>query len=370
MLEKIVQLPRELIMEILLRLPVKTVLLCKCVCKSWLSVISDPDFATSHFQLAATRPTRRLLFLETYSLETLSIHLDASLANDSAYASLNLDFLHTGSLPEVRGSCRGFIFLHYDTYFYILNPSTGVHKHLPRPPAIDSTDYFSWLLYGFGYDSSTNHYLVVLGSRDQASDSINLEFFSLRANKWKQVEGGFRFPHRITVERAGLLLNEAIHWLVYNYETRRDVILAFDVKEMRMSEIALPDYFVVDYTSFIEDDFLVLGGLICAWHVDVKMETVEIWVMQEYALHSSWTKTLVFSMHPAPYFSPICFTNCGDIIGIDGKGGLMKFNDKGQLLEHRSHSYGKSYFRRSQMGVYTESLLSLPGGTEQSQEDD
>ncbi|CAI8613229.1 unnamed protein product [Vicia faba] len=126
-------------------------------------------------------------------------------------------------------------------------------------------------------------------------------------------------------------LAEVIHWLVYNYETKSDVIFAFDVKKMRMSETALPDYYVVNHTS------LALEGLISSWNMDVRSDTIEIWVMQ--AAHSSWTKTLVLSMHPAPYFATICFTNYGDIIGTNDEDGSVKFDDKGQLVAHNSHSY-------------------------------
>ncbi|MCH86746.1 F-box/kelch-repeat protein [Trifolium medium] len=124
-----------------------------------------------------------------------------------------------------------------------------------------------------------------------------------------------------------------------------------------MSEIALPDDFYKD-SSFIDYDLFVFGGLISAWIRE--MYTVEIWVMQDYRVHSSWTKTVNFSFHPAPRFNPIYFINCGDIVGTVGDGGLVKFNDKGHLLEYRS--YDNCFFVRSQMVVYTESLLSFPGG--------
>ncbi|KAL1331617.1 hypothetical protein AAHE18_12G199100 [Arachis hypogaea] len=38
----------DLLTEILLRLPVKQVIQCKCVCKKWLSIISNPKFRYSH----------------------------------------------------------------------------------------------------------------------------------------------------------------------------------------------------------------------------------------------------------------------------------------------------------------------------------
>jgi len=34
--------------------------------------------------------------------------------------------------------------------------------------------------------------------------------------------------------RVGSFLNGSIHWLVYNYETEMDVIIAYDLKEKTM----------------------------------------------------------------------------------------------------------------------------------------
>ncbi|AES91736.1 hypothetical protein MtrunA17_Chr4g0066411 [Medicago truncatula] len=87
--------------------------------------------------------------------------------------------------------------------------------------------------------------------------------------------------------------------------------------------------------------------------------TVEIWVMKEYKVHSSWTKTLVLSISGIPYFSPICCTKSGHIIGTDGYNRLMKYDDKGRLFERHTHFKDKNY-HRSRVAMYTESLLSLP----------
>ncbi|KAG5001241.1 hypothetical protein JHK87_022313 [Glycine soja] len=47
----------DLIVEILLRLPIKSLLRFKCVCKSWLSFISNPHFVKSHLVVAPTNQT-------------------------------------------------------------------------------------------------------------------------------------------------------------------------------------------------------------------------------------------------------------------------------------------------------------------------
>ena len=55
-------LPQEIIIEILLRLPVKSLPSFKFVCKSWLSLISNPHFAKWHFERNAAH-TEKLLFV-------------------------------------------------------------------------------------------------------------------------------------------------------------------------------------------------------------------------------------------------------------------------------------------------------------------
>ncbi|MCH89079.1 F-box/kelch-repeat protein [Trifolium medium] len=87
-----------------------------------------------------------------------------------------------------------------------------------------------------------------------------------------------------------------------------------------------------------------------------------MWVMKDYKLHSSWTKVLDLLIdYPTPNFFPICFTKSGDIIGTDGGVGLIKYNDKGHRLEYRNHSNNPD---GTQVAVYPESLLSLPGDHE------
>jgi len=134
---------------------VKSVLRCKCVCKLWLSIISHPHFAISHFQLAAS-PKHRLVIYKDYNLfkpydpVILSVDFNALLNDDSAYHSPSLDFLPRIPFPAIRGSCRGFLLLEFYPYFYIWNPSTGVNKQIPMSPVALAANKYSQLSVWLG----------------------------------------------------------------------------------------------------------------------------------------------------------------------------------------------------------------------------
>ena len=130
--------------------------------------------------------------------------------------------------------------------------------------------------------------------------------------------------------------------------------------ERKLLEIPVPDDFHDDppYCGL-----WVFGEFLSLWAMDRHNNTLKIWVMKEYKLHSSWIKTLVVRIDDAiPNFYPLCSTKSGDIVGSDGGLGLVKYNDKGQLLEYSSYLI---YPLRSQAIMYMESLLSLPVDGEQ-----
>jgi hypothetical protein len=139
-----------------------------------------------------------------------------------------------------------------------------------------------------------------------------------------------------------------------------NVIVAFDLMERKLLNMHLPDEFdnELDYIGL-----WVFGEFFSLYAKDYGKRTIEIWVMKEYKLNSSWTKTFVFPLDITsnfPIFNPICSTNNGDIIGTSSSSKMVKYNNKGQLLEFRSFRSGVS-----EVVLYTESLLSLPGNNEQ-----
>ncbi|XP_057418423.1 F-box protein CPR1-like [Lotus japonicus] len=385
-------LPDELTVQILLRLPVRSLLRFKCVSKLWLSEISDPKFAKSQFDLA-TSPTHCLFldFNDQFEIESLDID-----EPESAIAVVNIPFRLPLSLPrsgkclEVLGSCRGFVLLlTHLGYFCVCNPSTGFQRQIPLGTLCPFEGRYS--LYGIGYDRSTDDYLLVsITSSFRARKIIvfslktNLSFFLSINDELLDPEFDFSVKVKylgLTFDfRHGLFLNGSLHWLANRRPNYLFVILAFDLSERSLLEIAVSNELALELADFKKLYTLrVMKECLALCYSDLGGMT-EIWIMKEYKVQSSWTKMILSADVPSnSFFFPICFTKCGDVFGSNGRGRLLRLNDKGKLLEHRALRRGKRTQRRDcviykypqlHRHLYTESLLSLPGLFEEVSEED
>ncbi|KAG5102633.1 hypothetical protein JHK84_047602 [Glycine max] len=358
-----ITLPDDQIVEILLRLPVRTLLRFKCVRKSWLFLISDPQFTKSHFDLAAA-PTHRFL-LTTFSAQVNSVDTEAPLHDDTVNVIFNIpppsgfhEFQPWGFV--LVGSCRGFLLLKYTFLrrlptFAIWNPSTGLFKRIKDLPTYPH-------LCGIGYDSSTDDYVIVNVTIWNYNTMI--QCFSWRTNtwstsSWSSYESTVPYPcyHEI---RHGLFINGALHWLVRScYYNKPRVIIAYDTMKRILSEIPLPD-------DAAETTFYSLGvmrGCLCIYSKSrwPTMLEIEVWTLKEYKVQSSWTKSSFVLSHDYydTTFIPICFTRKDEIWSVDCTQALLRFNDKGEQLERRVYEKMGPLMHR-EFVMYRESLLPLP----------
>ncbi|XP_057444320.1 F-box protein CPR1-like [Lotus japonicus] len=379
-------LPHDLIVQILLRLPVRSLLRFKSVCKPWLSLISDPQFGKSHYDLAAA-PTHRCL-AKCNDSEVESLDIDASLQNyESSVVNLKypLSSPHHENKPvDFLGSCRGFILVaNRGGNIIVWNPSTSVQRRI--------VDNLGWkkfqFLNGFGYDPSTDDYLLVrievifwddyiYSQQDPniiANHPTRIRLFSMKTNSGLYLEGTYaQYVNLCYCEfRVGSFLNEALHWLVTSVETSNHAIIAFDLVEGSLSEIPLSQILARElegreyHLRFMGECF----SLCCPGDQSGVASMAEIWMMKNYKVRSSWTKLFAFSTCNIPrnMFCPICFTKHGEIFGSNGSTSLMIVNDEGKLLDECTFdTYTEDLLH---CGMYRESLLSLPKELEETSED-
>jgi len=362
-------LPLELAREILLRLPVRSVLRFKCVCKSWHSLISSPQFPISHHDLAAS-PSHRLL-IKSKDFSVQSIDIDSRLFKQSSA----VHFLCLPPPPprpiddyhykyELLGSCRGLVLLCYQGDLILWNPSIGVHKRFPDF-AGDSTNE---VLYAFVYDKSTAEYCLILVGWDEfennesQSDERKAEvlIFSFKTALYVPCKSIY-FPYKYIGDKfcAGTLFSGAIHWLVFTEDENVPVIIAFDMIQKSLLDIPLFDHFTVE--KYDVYSFGVMGECLSVCCKVRGCASAEIWMMKEYKVQSSWTKCVVIPIHDFlnDRFCPVCITKDGQIFGSNIGGRLEKRNHKGELLEFLNYGGGgELYYLDLRSAMYRESLLS------------
>ncbi|XP_074324238.1 F-box protein CPR1-like [Apium graveolens] len=187
-------LPEELMLKIFVLLPVVTLLRCKSVCKSWLSIILNPQFVETHL-------------IESRKRQPLSI---LKLLGDQFYIDTDHKTSSHLQLPEhftvVTGSvlcCNGLVCLanlECDT-IYLWNPMIRKFKILPtpkfKPTPVARTFHFCSFKLGFGYDGFCNDYKIVrivlytAYARYKTRDfvySVHVEMYSANEDSWKEIE--------------------------------------------------------------------------------------------------------------------------------------------------------------------------------------
>lgn len=171
------ELSDEIVVEILVRLPVKYLLRCTSVCKAWRAIVSDPVFIHTHLRSSASRCEQDPAFLITpitfdpgeASQTTFSSHIrfyqwqqGAPNGGKAAMFKHAKDFAGEFNQFCYFAHCDGLVLAPTDTKLYLFNPATRDTITLPdserndlrnRPRACHCT--------GLGRDPHTGKYKVV-----------------------------------------------------------------------------------------------------------------------------------------------------------------------------------------------------------------
>ena len=131
-------------------------------------------------------------------------------------------------------------------------------------------------LYGFGYDTSTDDYLLILIRL--SLETAEIQVFSFKTNRWNRDKIEINVPYYSNLDRKfsmGLFFNDALYWVVFSMYQRVFVIIAFDLVKMSLSEIPLFDNLTMKST---------LDNLTMKNHKVLSLRV--IWVMKEYKVPS------------------------------------------------------------------------------------
>ncbi|XP_050290062.1 F-box/LRR-repeat/kelch-repeat protein At2g27520-like [Quercus robur] len=212
-------LSEDVLMDIFSRLPVKTLLQFKSVCKSWYDIIKDPIFITKHVNR--------------------SNHSN----NGYVAATCRDDTFH--------GSCNGVLCLNgskIGDMNFLFNPVTGEFKELPKPDypvnELGEDKIVVHIGLGFGHDPKTNDYrLVRISDSKKMRDSFysGVDVHSLSTNSWRRKD---RLVHGTIVDNSFSKgdLNGVLHWkgAIGKNKVIRDIIISFNIRDEVCGYIKLP----------------------------------------------------------------------------------------------------------------------------------
>ncbi|PRQ52350.1 putative F-box domain-containing protein [Rosa chinensis] len=371
----------DVIAEILARLPAKSLMRFRCVCKSWRALISDSYFVKKHLsygERGITESAQRLIFmldpplaLDCEALKSMEDYEALESIKDDIhgpgpgagghFAVSQLDFPVTKTISDFSyrvlvGACNGLVCVEVGYEAILLwNPCTRDSKVLPKPPRVVDSK-FSNYLYGFGYDSASDDYKVIWGFACYSNGATVIDIFSLKTGSWRTVKD---IGYVSLITQQGLFLNGALHWL-YNLPEGVTQILSFDLGEEKFQKtIPLPydDWF---------DDPMIHKNCLCVLNCPTGTNSFNIWMMKEYGVKESWTEVLQFSLENyvesyddlRGYFRPVCILENGLVL-IDQIGvceDLMVLSDlKEKKFKHFVEVANDLEFRTV---IYRETLVS------------
>ncbi|XP_023926733.1 F-box protein CPR1 [Quercus suber] len=164
-------LPHEIPTHVLIRLPIKSIVTCTSVYKTWKSLIQNPTFISMHLHQSSNNNNHPLLLFrqttDQHEKEHYALHWDD---NENFYEHTRFGFpFHDRSPCEIYrvvGTCNGLICLADDFYvdyhkFILWNPCVRKFVELPQPNITFHTHGGHDASVGFGFDSKTNDYKVV-----------------------------------------------------------------------------------------------------------------------------------------------------------------------------------------------------------------
>jgi F-box interacting protein len=337
------RLPHDLQNEILVSLPVKSLLRFQCVSKTWKSLITSPTFISLHVQHSETTDKYvHLLHSQTYKefrTHSQLHHMDGSFSEIQKLETP----CQIGGRPYNVLDCKGLILFRticqkrHDVESLILwNPAIRMSMSLPQP-CIVAPSGKKRSIYGFGFDHRSNDYKVMrLVRGGYTFFPPQAELYKLRTGAWETIKVANDFQYAI-VAGTQALVNGASHW-VGNHKSdmassspQQMVVVFFHMCDEEFRVMKLPDHLSSLYVGNV---FLgVSDGLLSLREYNGKQNvhlSCSIWLMKEYGVIESWTKQFTIDLKGC-YFHVFSFRNNEKILGIN--------RNKPVLYDPKTHGF-------------------------------
>ncbi|XP_021757485.1 F-box/kelch-repeat protein At3g23880-like [Chenopodium quinoa] len=334
------ELPRDVLMEILAKLPVKSLIRFTSVCKYWRSLIKSSEFVSKHYA------TRSNLGYDSFLTEF------SRACWFSVFSYENFTFETAFKIrPAVLSYKQPKLGIDHRDVIKYINISGPLFK---LPSLADDLIHQN---LGFGFDSETNDFKVVcfygtkpcLGVGVGVNIRKGILIYSLAANCWREL-------HVETMNTVWVSHNNVFskgrmcHWIC------RTFLLSFDMVDEVFLQTSLPycPNGFLDRGSDSDNMYPAVYILDSSWLQPTS--TIDLWVLQKYGRAGYWSKQLSVTIPEFVLFTPsMLLRNNRLIVFHNGKDKELKCYDLVPLQQVKSLPLILDY----PVLAYTESLVSV-----------
>ncbi|WCJ37458.1 F-box and associated interaction domains-containing protein [Euphorbia peplus] len=285
---RILNLPFEIIHDILSRLPISSLVQFKYVSRASRSLAQDPNLVKLYF--SSTKENNPcLIFHCDFPIRNQLYFVDFAATNKKV-KRINLPFWP--EMPEFHlvGSCNGLLCLSdslYNAAIYIYNPFNTNYLELPKSPNFLD----QYVVFGFGFHLQNYKVVKIIYYRNGRTGAQRLvypqsevQILTLGTSQWRSLG---KISYQLLHRPSEALVNGKLHWV--SRPQRNNVsprIISLDLGHERFQEVPKPDRGSLSRCNF---HLLVLKGWLSAG-VYCNYRRVEIWVMKEHNVKESWGK--------------------------------------------------------------------------------
>ncbi|XP_058189557.1 F-box protein At3g07870-like [Rhododendron vialii] len=340
-------LPIDVSLDILQRLPVTSFSSAKLVCKDFYRLASHPELIL-HYHHPHKNPYGIIIrILSSYINEPFYTNQLYLVDSRRCLTQIIQPRMKKKYNPGPMLSCNGLLCLLFykhkhprlDCYRACLfNPLTGEHDFLTDPglprvreSSLNGTMVSSNQFFGFGFDVRTEEYKlvrIVKLSYEGGRTYLQAEVFTLGRSGCQISE--IYTPFVCPDQSSDVVVGGAIHWLCEDenstwFDPKSRIILSFDLFEEKFHQMATPDCEISEFCKIS-----VLGGCLAItgdFGVYQGRHEVQIWLLKEYGVKESWTKEFVIGERFGRLY-PLFLSNSGNIVMSDESKAVCCYDPK------------------------------------------
>ncbi|XP_024024824.1 F-box/kelch-repeat protein At3g23880 [Morus notabilis] len=378
-MERPMDFPMELVVEILSWLPAESLLRFKCVCKSWYALINGGDFVAKHHRNLNKISSDKSFFFINYGWRTYTrpekLFLTIREDGDDDHIKFVIENSMSPLFQLYKEYARPFLGCHCNGIFclyscvskkvLLCNPTTKECRFLPNSSAVDD---YSTAMLGFG---CVNGFYKVVRVSTREGVSFVAEVYTFGTSSWREIEMNVLESEQEIFQLVFASLKNTfqeqccrgVYYWLFSLSSEKEMMISFDMCEEEFRRVALPDRaesrgYLVSTSLQTWNDSLAL--LYCPGCSDT-IGSIEMWVMSDSAVcadgHTgprSWTKYRTFGPLEG-IWCPLAFWKSDELLMRAKDEGVVSYNLHTQKLRSASTLVSPVDFAH----IYLKTLVSV-----------